>query len=588
MKYKMVCGFLSMILVLQPQCILAEDVENNGLESSVIQEQGEAVEKQPQNAEKEMKSRERSDEESVKSEKTDQEGLLQEESEGEEKREKSDENKSQEPIDGVSGNLEGRKENPDEQKGIEEKTSEISRDEEEDAEKEEKEKGSVVQQEEQKDIAVQQKDSQEPKRENSKEAAGENQEKHTESEKKPEDEVTEERAEQEREKKNKEEEEEKKEEAGGNEENPEDEGGKAGEKKEGGIKKDTEEKLDKESEQEAKEKDDRQTEQGTGEKAEEINTETENQQNIEEIVSQKLDEQESRDQPERNGQGSEDSENGETVSRDSCNIAESREERQKGESVKNSFAKQETAEGKEKSSDKKEQDGLADVKIMVENIQPFCSSSKPVAPKITVENLSKDQGNVEVILESRSQGVILSETPYIEESGHLTYALPEILEDDQYILRIKEHTKEGMKEQAVVFSVNQAGTIFSYDQSKANVCLSETFCPQIRLKNVDTTEIISCLVNGKEIAYEREGDEIMIDEKNLQEGKNQIVVAVRDQAGNISVMKPWEFVIQHSQDKEIDREKKKTDSEPANFWEYLRWILEELIPVVIGEMYVKL
>lgn len=518
MKYKMVCGLLSMILVLQPQCILAEDVENYGLESSVIQEQGETAENQPPNAEKEMESRERCHDKSVKSEKTDQEGLPQEESGGEEKREKSDGNKSQEP-----------------------------------------------------------------KREDSKEAAGENQEKHTESEKKPEDKATQEGAEQEKENK-----EEEKDASGGNEEKPEDEGGKAGEKKEGAIKKDTEEKPDKESEQEAKEKDDRQIEQGTREKAEEINTETENLQNTEEIVSQKPDEQAGSDQPERSGQGSEDSENGETVPGNFCDMSEPMEERQKGKSIKNSSVKQETAAGKEKSSDKKEQDGLADVKIMVENIQPFCSSSKPVTPKITVENLSKDQGNVEVILESRSQGVILAETPYIEESGHLTYALPEILEDDQYILRIKEHTKEGMKEQAVVFSVNQAGTIFSYDQSKANVCLSETFCPQIRLKNVDTTEIISCLVNGKEIAYKREGDEIMIDEKNLQEGKNQIVVAVRDQAGNISVMKPWEFVIQHSQDKEIDREKKKTDSEPANFWKYLRWILEEVIPVVIGEMYVKL
>ena len=174
-------------------------------------------------------------------------------------------------------------------------------------------------------------------------------------------------------------------------------------------------------------------------------------------------------------------------------------------------------------------------------------------PEIIVENPASDDEKLEVVLESKSRGVISQQVEVYRENGKLRYSMPEIDRDDQYILKMKDHTLENHYEEAVSFSVNHRGTVFTYDREKANVKLDKSFIPRIHLQNVDATQVVSCMVNGKESPYEEKRDELVISEDSLKNGKNQIIVAVKDQAGNVSVMPPWEFMISDMENR--DREK---------------------------------
>ena len=213
-------------------------------------------------------------------------------------------------------------------------------------------------------------------------------------------------------------------------------------------------------------------------------------------------------------------------------------------------------------------------RIIVQNIQQFSAYSRTVIPEIIIESL--EPASVELILESKSKGILAQQVAVREVDGRLCYSLPEIEDDDQYILRIKNHSSDKTYEQAVVFSVNRTGTIFQYDESKSEVTLSETFTPQIHLQNIDSTEILSCMVNGRETAYDRQGDQIIVSEEFLKEGKNQIIVAVKDQAGNVSIMDPWEFMICHSEG-DNNLESVAGVEKKEGIWRYLYLLIETLL-----------
>ena len=215
-------------------------------------------------------------------------------------------------------------------------------------------------------------------------------------------------------------------------------------------------------------------------------------------------------------------------------------------------------------------------RITVNNLQQFSANSRTVIPEIIIEYPIQETSTVELILESRSKGVLNQQISVKEVDGKLCYSLPEIKDDDQYILRIKNHSSDKTYEQAVVFSVNRTGTVFQYDESKSEVTLSETFTPQINLQNIDSTEVLSCMVNGRETPFDRQGDQIIVSEEFLKEGKNQIVVAVKDQAGNVSIMDPWEFMICHPKE-ERDVDGAMGEGKKEGGWKYLFLLIETLL-----------
>lgn len=183
--------------------------------------------------------------------------------------------------------------------------------------------------------------------------------------------------------------------------------------------------------------------------------------------------------------------------------------------------------------------------ITLENIQQMSSNHQTVAPEILVAGDNVQSGQIQVVLESKSKGIL--DVPVLTEKkadGSIRYKIPELEEDDQYVLRIKDASDSGEELKNVVFSVNRKGTTFRYDATKQYANVEKAFTPVIKLEDVDATQVLACMVNGKESKYVMKGNQIEISSASLIAGKNQITVAVRDAAGHISVMDPWEFRIQ--------------------------------------------
>lgn len=220
------------------------------------------------------------------------------------------------------------------------------------------------------------------------------------------------------------------------------------------------------------------------------------------------------------------------------------------------------------------------LEIEIVNVEPCSANQCGVSPVIVVKNGDADAaGKLEIVLESRESVCGQSKRellrPVAAENGVL-YRLPEIDTDGKYLLHVGEAGSE--EKQTVYFSVNRTGTVFSYDRSKAEVALAETFSPEIRLQNIDAAEILSCMVNGREMPYRMEGDCVKISENCLREGKNQITMTVKDRAGNISVMEPWEFrILDQGEHQEQASEENK--SIPVLAW--LSWFFQKLLPEIL-------
>ncbi|MDD3278735.1 MAG: hypothetical protein PHG16_07600 [Lachnospiraceae bacterium] len=188
--------------------------------------------------------------------------------------------------------------------------------------------------------------------------------------------------------------------------------------------------------------------------------------------------------------------------------------------------------------------------LAVTNLVQLSSNRQSITPEITVTGEQVKADSISVVLESRSRGVL--KVPVIKEQGadgSLRIRMPKLEEDDQYILRVLDEKGEKKESRNIVFSVNHRGTSFHYDTTKDHTRLKDSFTPVIKMENVDTTQVLTCMVNGREAGYHISGNQIQIDSGSLSTGKNQITVAVRDAAGHVSVMKPWEFRLEKTESK---------------------------------------
>lgn len=273
--------------------------------------------------------------------------------------------------------------------------------------------------------------------------------------------------------------------------------------------------------------------------------------------------------------------------RDNQDERKEKEQKQRAETKLNDEQKQQfkkekivKEQEKENKNGKLQQPVFPARKVFFKNIRNLSSNPKQVKPEVIIENPILDDEQLEIILESKSQGVIPKSVQVHKENGKVRYSIPDIDKDDQYILKLKNKRTDSPYEEAVAFSVNRRGTTFTYDQEKANVKLDQSFSPVIHLQNVDATQVITCMVNGKECSYEEKGDELLISEDNLKYGKNQIIVAVKDQAGNISVMSPWEFMISSEKKQDKKAEIHQGVKENQNIVESLTFLVRNVVKMI--------
>ncbi|MCQ4672574.1 hypothetical protein NE689_14710 [Lactonifactor longoviformis] len=187
--------------------------------------------------------------------------------------------------------------------------------------------------------------------------------------------------------------------------------------------------------------------------------------------------------------------------------------------------------------------------LTMKNLEDLSSNACAVAPEVAIEDDHLDTGFLRIHLQGKRQGTLTPVFARKEGERQMTLSFAPITEDDEYTLRLEAKDLFGnCTEKTWMFTVNQNGTRFYYNGEGEKVTYSKEFVPRIQWENPDEIQVVSCTVNGKEVRCTIKEGEIYVDREALETGKNRIILVVRDGAGNLTKMEPWEFMIEEEEE----------------------------------------
>lgn len=196
--------------------------------------------------------------------------------------------------------------------------------------------------------------------------------------------------------------------------------------------------------------------------------------------------------------------------------------------------------------------------LIIQNLRSFSANRTAVLPSVSVAKEEEGKSLLNIALQTPEGRSVPLECIQEDAGDYIRYQIPEITRDGQYALKVERVDAQGNPvSEKMVFSVNQQGTKFIYNEEKSDITAGERYDPEVYLENVDEIAVVSCTVNGQEARYEMDGAILRIPEEELAEGNNEIAISVRDAAGNLSAMEPWKIF--RSSAEEI-QEQQKADS----------------------------
>lgn len=192
--------------------------------------------------------------------------------------------------------------------------------------------------------------------------------------------------------------------------------------------------------------------------------------------------------------------------------------------------------------------------ICFENLSAFQSGETGKHPVLSFKDSKMNQKNIRIFLEGERTGQKEPEVVIERKEEEIRMTLLSSFTDDTYTLVCTAWDDYGnLTEKKWIFTVNQNGTTFQFDKEKNRV--SSLFDPEIVVENLDAVTVVSCMVNGESVSYEWEEGKIKIPGENLKKGNNRISLTVRDAAGNVSEMEPWDFYVEPEQGDHVSEEK---------------------------------
>ena len=185
-------------------------------------------------------------------------------------------------------------------------------------------------------------------------------------------------------------------------------------------------------------------------------------------------------------------------------------------------------------------EAIRPIEVNLLQISPVSANNEPLNPQVLITG-DFDKENMAIIIVDQNGNEVGRYQEQVEGDG-IIYDFSEISEDGIYTMYIQGSSVDGQEVVSkYIFTINQNGTSFCHDEEKANGYLTEVFVPQIKMENVDAITVLSCMINGEEVPYILNQDNLTIAPELLKAGRNKITLVVKDAAGNISEMKPWEF-----------------------------------------------
>lgn len=178
--------------------------------------------------------------------------------------------------------------------------------------------------------------------------------------------------------------------------------------------------------------------------------------------------------------------------------------------------------------------------------------------------LAAASGEGEIIVRYRIQMV---EAPERDEETDQEDS-DELIETEELLPDLPNETEEEMIETGEALppakvDIEEEEITLEYDKRYEKESVTGDFEAVILLPKDKKIQIISCSVNGREEEYTITDNRLVIDKEELQEGKNRVLVTVKDEEGNMTVMEPWEFTVEKEdktpKEKKVKEDYKKTD-----------------------------
>ncbi len=182
--------------------------------------------------------------------------------------------------------------------------------------------------------------------------------------------------------------------------------------------------------------------------------------------------------------------------------------------------------------------------LTIDGVRDRSANREALRIRITLEDEHLEADGLSVRLTGTRQGDINLPTPILT-NGTLSLNLPEVSEDDYYILDVTGRDSFGNQvHRSLSFSENQRGAVIeTADRTLEDSSRSEAVTPAFVVSDLDEMTILSASVNGREVAYDYRDGQVVLKEELKEEGSYEVTLKTRDSAGHEADTKPLRFSI---------------------------------------------
>ncbi len=183
--------------------------------------------------------------------------------------------------------------------------------------------------------------------------------------------------------------------------------------------------------------------------------------------------------------------------------------------------------------------------VSVQGVKNLSANRKAV--HITVKMKEKNSGlnGIQVQTFGSNLGKVTVPGARTFITGGVEYVLDPVETDDYYKMTVTGMDLAGNTvTKQISFSENHKGTVFEFLQSDIRGgYTNRAFQPAVTLHDVDNVTVLSVALNGESVPYQYKKSTVTLSNKLQMEGKYTLAIDTKDEAGNVNIMKPVEFII---------------------------------------------
>ncbi len=183
--------------------------------------------------------------------------------------------------------------------------------------------------------------------------------------------------------------------------------------------------------------------------------------------------------------------------------------------------------------------------VSVQGVKNLSANRKAVHITVKIRDKNSGLNGIQVQTFGSNLGKITVSGVRTFFTGGVKYVLDPVETDDYYKMTVTGMDLAGNTvTKQISFSENHKGTVFEFLQSDIRGgYTNRAFQPAVTLHDVDNVTVLSVALNGESVPYQYKKNTVTLSNKLQMEGKYTLAIDTKDEAGNVNIMKPVEFII---------------------------------------------